>query len=214
MAAEVRRRSNAVSRAHREHSSSNGYEAIADEFLAGRGDRKTGGTAIGVATVRSWARTVRTGGTVLDLGCGPGDPITRVLFDAGFTIYAVDASPRMVSEFRARFPRVPVECNCVEQSGFFGRDFDAVIAWGLLFLLPRDAQALVIEKVARALVRGGRFLFTAPPQVCEWSDAMTGKRSESLGAEAHRRLLKTAGLVLEWEADDEGANHYYMAIKP
>lgn len=193
---------------------SNGYEAIADEFLAGRGDRKTAGTAIGVATVRAWARTVKPGGAVLDLGCGPGDPITRVLYDAGFTIYAVDASPRMVSEFRARFPRVPVEWNSVEQSSFFGREFDAVIAWGLLFLLPRDAQALVIEKVTRALVRGGRFLFTAPAQICEWADAMTGKRSESLGAEAYRRLLETAGLVLGGEAEDEGANHYYMACKP
>ena len=193
---------------------SNGYEAIADEFLAGRGDRKTGGTAIGVATVRAWAKTVQPDGAVLDLGCGPGDPITRVFFDAGFTIYAVDASPRMVSEFRARFPRVPIECNSVEQSSFFGREFDAVIAWGLMFLLPRDAQGLVIEKVARALVGGGRFLFTAPPQVCEWADAMTGKRSESLGAEAYRRLLETAGLLLGGETDDEGANHYYMAFKP
>ena len=41
---------------------SNGYEAIADEFLAGRGDRKTGDTAIGVATVRAWARMVQPGG--------------------------------------------------------------------------------------------------------------------------------------------------------
>jgi SAM-dependent methyltransferase len=193
---------------------SNGYEAIADEYLAHRGDTKAGSNGIGVATVRAWTRRVHPGGAVLDLGCGPGDPITRVLFDAGVTIYAVDASPRMVSEFRARFPGVAVECKSVEMSGFFGREFDAVIAWGLLFLLTPEAQALVIEKVARALVRGGRFLFTAPAQACEWPDAMTGKRSESLEAERYRRLLESVGLVMEDEADDEGANHYYMAFKP
>jgi hypothetical protein len=43
---------------------------------------------------------------------------------------------------------------------------------------------------------------------------MTGQRSESLGAPAYRRLLEAGGLVLSGETEDEGANHYYMALKP
>ena len=191
---------------------SNGYEAIAAEFIAGRGSRP--GIGVGVRTVEEWAKTIRRGGAVLDLGCGPGYPITQILVDAGLAVHAVDASPTMLARFRARFPAVPVECNTAERSEFFGREFDGVIAWGLLFLLEPVAQAQVIGKAASALVRGGRFLFTAPLQVCEWSDGMTGRRSESLGAEAYRRLLETNGLVLSGETDDEGANHYYMACKP
>jgi hypothetical protein len=57
-------------------------------------------------------------------------------------------------------------------------------------------------------------LFTAPREACEWKDAMTGLRSESLGAPAYRRLLETAGLVLLDETEDEGENHYYVALKP
>ena len=34
--------------------------------------------------------------------------------------------------------------------------FDGVLAWGLLFLLERVAQARVIEKVTRARKSGGR----------------------------------------------------------
>jgi SAM-dependent methyltransferase len=167
---------------------SNGYESIAAEYIAGRGSRA--GVGIGVGEVREWAKTVRPRGAVLDLGCGPGYPITQLLVDAGLAVHGVDASPTMVAKFQSRFPSVPVECNTAERSNFFGREFDGVIAWGLLFLLQPAAQARVISKVATALAPGGQFVFTAPPQICEWSDAMTGQRSESLGTEAYRRFLE------------------------
>src|SRR6478752_1074077 len=119
---------------------SNGYEAVADIFIARRGTRPAVGDAIGATTVRAWAEAFPPDATVLDLGSGPGEPITRILRDAGLTTYAVDASPKMVSAFRERFPGVQIECNTVEASDFFGRQFEGVIAWGLLFLLEPAAQ--------------------------------------------------------------------------
>lgn len=192
---------------------SNGYEAIAERFISGRGSPVTRATAVGVSIVRSWAATVRPGGAVLDLGCGPGDPITRILIDAGLCAYGVDASPTMVAAFRERFPNVPVECNSVEKSNFFGRTFDGVIAWGLIFLLDADVQAGVIRKAANVLVPGGRFVFTAPRLACTWNDAMTGRRSVSLAPEEYRRILESTGLRVVDEPEDEGDNHYYMTVK-
>jgi SAM-dependent methyltransferase len=192
---------------------SNGYESIAAEYIAARGSPGARRPGVGVSTIRKWASTLRSGGAVLDLGCGSGYPITQVLVEAGLAVHGVDASPSMVAAFRARFPGVPVECNDVVKSSLFRREFDAVVARGLLFLLRPDAQAQVIEKVGRALARGGQFLFTAPQQVCEWSDSMTGLPSVALGAESYRRLLETAGLELVDEMEDEGENHYYVASR-
>lgn len=189
---------------------SNGYEDIASIYVAVRGTRPVVGDAIGAATVRAWAQALPPGATVLDLGAGPGEPSTRILREAGLATYAVDASPAMVAAFRERFPDVPIERNTVEASGFFGRTFDGVLAWGLLFLLEPAAQALVIEKVGRALLPGGRFLFTAPREPVEWLDAMTGRPSRSLGAQTYERLLRDAGLALVAEAQDEGENNYYF----
>lgn len=192
---------------------SNGYEAVAGIYIAGRGTRARVGDAIGAGVVRAWAEAFPPGATVLDLGAGPGEPGTRILQEAGLTAYAVDAAPTMVAAFRERFPGVPVERSTVEASQFFNRTFSGVLAWGLLFLLDPAAQALVIGKVARALEPAGRFLFTAPRQQVEWLDGMTGRRSRSLGEDTYQRLLRDAGLTWVDSAQDEGENHYYFAEK-
>ena len=192
---------------------SSGYEAVANIYIAGRGTRARVGDSIGAAVVKAWADAFPPGATVLDLGSGPGEPSTRILQEAGLTTYAVDASPTMVAAFRERFPGVPIERNTVEASEFFNRTFSGVLAWGLLFLLDPAAQALVIEKVARALEPQGRFLFTAPRQPLEWLDGMTGRRSQSLGEHTYARLLRDAGLTWVADAQDEGENHYYFVEK-
>jgi SAM-dependent methyltransferase len=189
---------------------SNGYEGIASIYVARRGARPRVGDAIGAAVVQAWAESFTPGATVLDLGSGPGEPSTRILQEAGLATYAVDASPAMVAAFRERFPSVPIEQSTVETSKFFDRTFDGVLAWGLLFLLRPAAQALVIEKVAGALNPGGRFLFTAPKEPLEWLDAMTGRQSQSLGAQTYERLMRDSGLTWVAEAEDEGENHYYF----
>lgn len=188
---------------------SNGYEAVAAEFMAHRKD-----SAIGVSTVRRWSRLLPRGGNVLDLGCGHGVPLAEVLVAEGFRISGVDASPTMIAAFRARFPDAPAEEGSVEDSRFFGRRFDGVIAWGLIFLLEGEAQGEVIRRVALALEPGGRFLFTAPRQECEWTDVLTGRTSRSLGSDGYRRLVESAGLILDGEEDDEGENHYFFVHMP
>ena len=192
---------------------SNGYEAVAPLYIAGRGTRARVGDSIGASVVEAWAAGFRPGATVLDLGSGPGEPSTRILREAGLTTYAIDASRTMVAAFREKFPGVPVELGTVEASKFFDRTFHGVLAWGLLVLLAPTAQALVIQKVARALEPKGRFLFTAPREPLEWLDGMTERPSHALGAPAYERLLRAAGLKWVADAQDEGGNHYYFADK-
>lgn len=186
---------------------SNGYEAIAEVYS------RTRAASIGPGVVRNWAKRLCPGASILDLGCGNGIPVTEALIQEGFTVYGVDASATLVALCRARFPDVVVECNAVEDSTFFGRTFDAAIAWGLLFLLPVETQRAVTGKVARVLNQGGHFLFTAPRQVCSWKDAMTGLLSTSLGQTEYGRELAEHGLVLAGNDEDEGGNYYYFATK-
>jgi 2-polyprenyl-3-methyl-5-hydroxy-6-metoxy-1,4-benzoquinol methylase len=192
-----------------DHDPSNGYEAVAAEFMVRREQFD-----IGVATVRTWARSLKPGASILDLGCGHGAPISAALMADGFEIYGVDSSPTLTARFHSRFPRAHVACEAVEESNFFGRRFDGVIAVGLMFLLSANAQKKLIQRVAQRLDPNGRFLFSAPAEACTWNDMLTGHQSLSLGARVYADILGDAGLTLLGDSLDEGDNHYFDSCKP
>lgn len=167
---------------------------------------------IGLDVVRDWAAGFTPGTAVLELGCGHG-VVSRALVDRGLVLYAVDASPTLLDAFRSSFPAARTECAAAEDSTYFNRTFDGVIAWGLIFLLPVDAQRTVIARVGHALEPGGRFLFTAPREERVWTDVLTGWESRSLGAATYRSLLRESACSVQDGRTDIGENHYFSATK-
>ncbi|WP_052200645.1 bifunctional 2-polyprenyl-6-hydroxyphenol methylase/3-demethylubiquinol 3-O-methyltransferase UbiG [Terriglobus sp. TAA 43] len=192
---------------------SNGYEAISAEWIARRGSDAGRVRAIGVDEVRRWARTLPVGSSVIDIGCGPGFPLTAMLVEEGLQVYGLDAAPSFVAAFQRNLPGIPVTCASVLKSDCFGRKFDAVLAVGVIFLMTVDEQARLLRKFAEILNVGGRLLFTAPLPACTWIDQMSGLRSVSLGGEEYRRQLASAGLSVVAEFEDVGENHYFEARK-
>src|SRR5579871_6477490 len=152
---------------------SSGYEGVAAAFIRVRS------RTIGVKRVRDWARALPRGAAVVDLGCGPGIPITEVLVAEGLSVYGVDAAPSFVEAFRRNLPNTPIACEAVQDSKFFDRTFYGVLAWGLMFLLSPEDQWRLIQRIADILVPGGRLLFTSPAEAGFGPDVMTGRESRS-----------------------------------
>ena len=188
--------------------SAKAYEAHAHEYLLGRDT-----SPIGTQVVDQWSRTLRKGATVIELACGGGYPITRVLNAAGLQLWAVESSPTLVTEFRSRFPSIPVQCARVQESDFFGRKYQGAIAIGLIFLLSEQEQANLISRVSAILEPGGRFLFMAPIQIGTWKDMNTGLECKSFGQERYEELLRNVGLYVVATRKDVRENNYYDAEK-
>ena len=184
----------------------NGYEAIARDFITYRSN-----STIGAEVVRSWARTLGPKAVILDLGCGNGIPITEALVQDGHILYGIDSSPTLISSYCEHFPDLKVACEPVEASNYFDRNFDGVVAWGLIFLLLESVQSELIHRVSTILNPRGQFLFTSPEAIFTWTDIMTGLESRSLGAEKYKRILSSAELSLIGNNTDEGDNYYYCA---
>lgn len=180
------------------------YQDHAQEFIRLREE-----SAIGVSTLLRWSSSLRPQSCILDLGCGSGKPIAIALAERGFTMYGVDASETLAEAYRQQVTRSIAVCEAIECSRFFERQFDAAIAIGLFFLLTETAQAQLIKRIASTLRSGGRFLFTAPTQIHQWNDILTGTESISLGRDAYLNVAEQAGFKLMNEWVDEGENHYY-----
>lgn len=184
---------------------SGGWDSIAREFAATR-------SAIGSDVVKRWARCLRPGGDIVDIGCGSGMPVSLALANEGLVVFGIDASPTLLSMFRSRLPDAQAACEAVQRSAFFGRKFDGAIAVGLMFLLSENDQQNLIENVGRILLPGARFLFTAPRSPCAWHDLQTGRISRSLGEPRYRQIIASSGMHVVGSYIDEGGNDYLDAM--
>ena len=182
------------------------YEKNAHDFLSKRDQSN-----IGIQVVQDWAMSLPKGAEVLELACGGGHPITKELENAGLNLWAIDSSETLLSEFRIRFPNIPSKCERGQEADYFNKQFDAVIAVGLLFLLPEFDQEHLIKKVSQHIRDDGRFLFTAPTQKGKWRDLNTGIECHSLGNEKYEKLLATNGFRIISKFLDKGDNNYYDA---
>lgn len=185
------------------------YDDIFDWFLLARSLR------IGVKEIQDFSASLLPGSSILDLGCGYGKPVTEILVDHGYNVYAIDSSDKMVQRFHETFPNLPVRCEPIQQSDFFNRQFDAVVAWGVLFHLTENDQQLVIAKVAQALKSGGRFFFTSSNIVVTDNYEMNGVPFPyiSLGYDTYAALLQKNGMKLTNAFVDEGDNYIYISEK-
>ena len=185
------------------------YDQIADWYVATRKDD------IGPVEVSNFSAPLKPQAKVLDLGSGSGIPVTKVLADRGFQVFAVDSSQALVQKFRANFPEIPIQCADILGFDYFNQTFDAIVAWGVLFHLTATQQDQVFARVSEVLNTKGRFLFTSGSREGTTISEMNGItfHYHSLKPDQYQKLLKNRGLTLVRHYEDRARNHIYLTEK-
>ena len=144
------------------------------------------------------------GASVLDLGCGTGEPIMKYLLKRKLRVTGVDASYRMLDIAKANFPSADFLQADMRQLSL-SRQFDAVIAWHSFFHLSPEDQLSMFTIFKNHLKSGGVLLFTSGVEYGEtWG--MNGGVNLYLGSldkEQYRALLEANNFrILQYSEDD------------
>jgi len=149
---------------------------------------------------------------LLDLGSGPGGPLTFLALRAGCSATGIDLSPAAIASATARAASLGLAGRVDARVGdsndplpFSSGSFDAAVSIDVVLHL-RD-RAAVFREVARILATGGRFLFTDAGVVSgALSEAEAERRSvhgftRFVAPGFNERCLEGAGLRLVESAD-------------
>ncbi len=158
------------------------------------------------AWVERFAAMLGPGATVLDIGCGPGQPIAVYLVGQGHHVAGVDSSPEMIALFLANLPGEAAEVADM-RSLRLDRRFGGLIAWDSLFHLPPPEQRAMFPVFREHARPGAPLLFTSGPAAGEAIGTLQGEPlyHASLGADEYRLLLGRNGFdVVAHAAEDPG----------
>lgn len=106
--------------------------------------------------------TVPDGSDLLEMGCGPGDPTTKLL-SKHYNVTANDISESCLALAKKNAPSANFILSDLTQLDFPADSFDAVVAYYVFHHVPRDSYASVINNVFKWLRPGGTFMAALYP---------------------------------------------------
>lgn len=144
--------------------------------------------------------------SILDLGCGSGDPFAVQLLEQGYSLTGLDFSPELLAIAQDRYPDAQFIQQDLRALDMGPARFCGVICWGVIFHLMQDDQRSLIPKIGRLLKPGGRFLMTIGDRAGEgqgYIDQVPVYHA-SLSLDGYRKAIEDAGLeILNLTVRDE-----------
>lgn len=160
---------------------------------------------------------VPAGGSILDIGCGMGEPVARYFVERGYAVTGIDSSPSLVAMARTRFPAhewIAADMRLMD----LDRRFDGLIAWHSFFHLSPEDQRPMFARFAAHARPGAPLMFTSG---AEHGESFGEWQSEplyhgSLDPADYRSLLEANGFVKATHKvrdPDCGSSTIWLAIR-
>jgi len=171
-------------------------------------DRQRGRSLFEKSWLDAFSALLPDGGSVLDIGCGMGEPIARHLIARGFAVTGIDSSPSLIAMARERFPQQTWMAADMRALSL-DRVFDGLIAWDSFFHLTPDDQRAMFPVFRDHAAPRAALMFTSGPARGEAIGEFEGEPlyHASLDPDEYRALLMAHGFrVVSNVADDPTCN--------
>lgn len=150
---------------------------------------------------------LEAGGSVLDLGCGGGEPVARFLAECDMRVTGVDSSPEMVTLARHRMPDQEWIVADMRRLAL-NRRFDGILAWDSYFHLAHEAQRAMFDVFDRHAAEKAVLMFNTGAEQGEAVSTFTFKGEQlyhaSLAPAKYRSLLERHGFEVVRHVANDG----------
>jgi cyclopropane fatty-acyl-phospholipid synthase-like methyltransferase len=192
-----------------------GYDEMADAYL-----RQFGHSVVRDRKLSELLHGLPPHARVLDLGCGAGLPVARVLIARGLKVTGIDGSARQIERARQNAPGAQFIHADMTAARFLPASFEGIGAFYSITHVPRDEHPTLLKHIANWLTPRGRFVGSFG------ATAVDGWTGEWLGTtmffshhdiDTTKHLIVDAGLAIEraeiLEQDNEGARFLWVTAR-
>lgn len=160
---------------------------------------------------------IATQGTIIDLGCGNGQPIASYFIDHGYSVDGIDSCKPFIKAAKKAYPNQNWYLEDM-RSFTITTQYEGIIAWDSFFHLRRDEQTAMFTRFAALAKPGAPLMFTSGPTNGEAIGEFNGHElyHASLSPEEYRQLFIAHGFgLLTYKLEDEtcGGRSVWLAIK-
>jgi ubiquinone/menaquinone biosynthesis C-methylase UbiE len=152
--------------------------------------------------------------SILDIGCGSGDPVSGQLISAGHLVTGIDISPKQIALAHKLFPTgnfLVADMLTLKPQNY---RVDAIVSLYALFHVPREKHQEMLRVWSTFLPHHGWLLVSMGDTDFEGFHDLCGERvwSSHYGPAINRELLGNAGFEIDFEALDTSGNERHQIV--
>lgn len=181
-----------------------GYDGVAEEYA----QLESGEPWPRMRWLSKLLEQLEAGSSILDLGCGSGDPTDSVIAE-NHQVTGVDVSGVQIKLARQNIPSGVFIHEDVTRVDFLPASFDAVVSFYTLEHIPREKHSELFKRISRWLRQEGLLLISTEASevdgIAEWLG--TPMFFSSYGPDAVIDMVKEAGFEIlqsSIEVQEEG----------
>ena len=157
---------------------------------------------------------LKEGDSVLDVGCGSGDPIAKYLIEEKMKVTGIDYSHAMIDMAKNRFPHSQWYVQDMRELEL-SHEFRGIIAWNSYFHLNQTDQKKCLSLFSQYLEKGGVFMTTVGPEKGEVEGLVNNQKvyHSSLSPDEYKESLEKHGFKLQhFVLNDPECNEHTVLV--
>lgn len=160
-------------------------------------------------------KLLKSGSTILDIGCGAGVPVDKYLVGRGFRVIGIDISEKQIELAKKNVPQAFYKTKDMSELQYGEYQVDGVISFYAIFHTPREQHKELFKKINSFLPKDGLILVTMGAG--EWEGTEEDFHGTKMwwshyGAEKNKEIIKKAGFKILLDEIDTSGNEKHQVV--